>query len=266
MVKVSVIMGVYNGEKNLDVAISSICNQTFSDWELIICDDGSYDSSYKKMLQWELKDSRIKVIKNLENLKLAATLNKCIDIAQGKYIARMDDDDISYPERLSKQFLFLESHLTFDWVSSLVDCYDGAKYLKNKFYRKAEPQKEDFLRGTQFVHPATMFRRECLELVGGYRVDKETRRTEDYDLFMHLYSLGCKGYNIQEPLLRYYINPKMMKYKRKYCYRLDEAKVRYRGFRELGLMPRGLIFVMRPLLAGLIPKWVLQKLLYYKSD
>lgn len=262
MTMISVVMGVYNGEAVIDSAIESIRNQTVYDWELIIGDDCSSDGTYKKLEKWAMIDQRIKPFRNATNLRLAATLNLCLERAAGEYIARMDDDDISYPQRFEKQIDFLMTNPNYGFVSSLVDCYDGSQIVKNQFYRVATPRKQDFFRGTQFVHPATMFRRECLDAVGGYRVAKETRRAEDYDLFMRLYAAGYYGYNIQEPLLRYLVNPDVMKKRRLYRYRIDEAKVRWHGFKALKLMPQGIIYVVRPLLVGLIPHRLMWELVY----
>lgn len=262
MPKISVIMGIYNGADTMDAAIDSICNQTYTDWELIICDDCSTDETAQKAEIWCRRDDRIKLIKNESNMGLAATLNHCLQYVSGEYIARMDDDDISYPQRFEIQVNFLDQHKEYAFVSSVVDCFDGSTIVRNRFWRKAEPERTDFLSGTQFVHPATIFRRECLAAVNGYKEGKVTRRTEDYDLFMRLYARGFKGYNIQEPLLRYTVNMAGMQKKCLYRYRFDEAKVRYCGFRDLGLFPKGLIYVVRPLIVGLIPKRIIWKLFY----
>ena len=107
-----------------------------------------------------------------------------------------------------------------------------------------------------------MFRRESLEKVQGYREGRVTRRTEDYDLFMRLYAVGIVGYNIQQPLLRYTVNVDAMAKKSLYRYRIDEARVRYKGFKMLGLLPKGLPYVIRPLIVGLIPKKIIWKMFY----
>ena len=262
MPKVSVIMGIYNGASSMDDAIVSICNQKYTDWEMILCDDCATDNTVEKAQQWCQKDKRIHLIYNDHNMGLAATLNHCLQYATGEYIARMDDDDISYSERFCRQVDFLDHNHKYEFVSSIVDCYDGKEIVRNHFLRKAEPQKRDFLSGTQFVHPATMFRKECLGAVHGYRVERVTRRVEDYDLFMRLYAAGYRGYNIQMPLLRYTINIQGMKRKNQYIYRIDEARIRYSGFKSLGLLPAGLIYVFRPLIVGLIPKKIVWKLFY----
>lgn len=268
MIKVSVIMAVYNiaDPDVLGMSIQSILQQTLKEIELIICDDASTDNTCDIIKEIIKNDKRVKFIRNKYNLKAGASRNRCIKIAKGKYIAIMDADDYSYPKRLEYQVNFLDSHPEYAFVSSLVDCYDGKKIVRNHFYRKAKPQKKDFLSGTQFVHPATMFRKECLLAVYGYRVKRETQRTEDYDLFMRLYSKGFYGYNIQKPLLRYFVNPSAMINKRKYRYRIDEAIVRLNGFHELGLMPLGIIYVFRPLIIGLIPKKLIWFLLYKKRE
>lgn len=106
MPKVSVIMGIYNGASSMDDAIVSICNQKYTDWEMILCDDCSTDNTVEKAQQWCQKDKRIHLIYNDHNMGLAATLNHCLQYATGEYIARMDDDDISYSERFCRQVDF----------------------------------------------------------------------------------------------------------------------------------------------------------------
>lgn len=259
--KITVIMGSYNSSDKINDAISSIINQTFTDWELIICDDCSKIAVENIIDDGILKDKRIKIIHNQENQGLAESLNNCLKLAKGKYIARMDDDDYSYENRFQVQYDFLESNRHISFVSSDIHTYDGVKIIKTSNQIES-PKKKDFLYRSPFVHPATMFRKEALLKVNGYRVAKETKRAEDYDLFMRLYAEGYLGYNIKENLFRYFVNPSAMKNKRKYKYRLDEAKVRYLGFKRLKLLnPISFIFVLKPILVGLIPHrllWVIK--------
>ena len=105
---VTVLMPVYNGEMYLREAIDSILHQTFTDFEFLIINDGSTDNSETIILSYD--DSRIRYEKNDSNLKLIATLNKGIELAKGKYIVRMDADDISIPDRIEKQVAFLEKN------------------------------------------------------------------------------------------------------------------------------------------------------------
>ncbi|UTY38146.1 glycosyltransferase [Allocoprobacillus halotolerans] len=118
MVMISVIMSVYNDAKYLEKSIQSILNQTFKDFEFIICNDCSTDSSLSIIQEFQKLDSRIKIINNSTNLGLAASLNKCIEISLGQYIARMDSDDISFKNRLEVEYNFLMEHQEYDVVGS----------------------------------------------------------------------------------------------------------------------------------------------------
>ena len=189
-------------------------------------------------------------IRNEKNMKLAATLNKCLEHASGSYIARMDDDDYSYPWRLMAQNDFLDVNTYYAFVSGQVNGLTKEfGIIEDYWHRKEFPEKKDFLKGSQFIHPATMFRKGPLMKAGGYRIAPETRRMEDYDLFMRLYAMGYIGCNLQRPMLRYTVDFD----KTTYAHRIDEVKVRYQGFKALGLLPWGFIYVIRPLIVGLIP-------------
>ena len=248
---VSVLMSIYNNEATVDESISSIVNQTFADWEMILWDDASTDRSAEKLKAWVQRDSRIRFFSNTDNLGLAASLNLALQKARGAYIARMDGDDVSLPGRFEKQVAFLDSHPEYAILGSACMLFDEAGDWGTRTARTA-PQKKDFLWGSQFIHPTTMMRRNALAAVGGYRVCPDTRRTEDYDLFMRMYVHGFTGYNLSEPMLRYYDRrvPRPVRY----AHRVSEAKIRYQGFKALGLMPAGLLYVLKPLVVGLIPR------------
>lgn len=259
-VDISVLMGVYNTnqEKMVRRAIESIQNQTFTNWEFIICDDGSDDGTYELLSKIIKGDNRIRLIRNKENQGLAAALNHCLEFASGTYAARMDVDDISMPERFEKQIKFLERNHEYQLVGSAVELFDsngiwGQRSMPEK------PEKKAFLWGSPFVHPSILIRRDVLVKIKGYRVAKETKRTEDYDLFMRCYAAGFKGYNMQEVLYQF-CEDKNSVTRKKYRYRIDEAKIRYKGFRKLGLMPKGILYVFKPLIVGLLPYSLLVRL------
>ncbi|EEV49867.1 glycosyltransferase family 2 protein [Enterococcus faecium] len=256
---ISVIMSVRNSSKELDSAIESILEQTYKNIEFIICNDGSEDDTENKLNKWEKKDKRIRLIKNSKNMGLAYSLNRCIEIAKGDYIARMDADDFSYPERLFKQKKFLDENLKYSFCSSNIDVFDGEKItLKN---RKSIliPEKKDLVKQSCFVHPATMFRSEFIKCVGKYRVSKETTRAEDYDLFMRAYSMGHIGANINEPLLRYKMNLTDVKNKRRFKHRIEEIIVRYKGYNLMKIPKYKYYYLLRPIIAGLIPAKIMYK-------
>lgn len=259
-VEVSIIMGAYNIGRLpvFDRVMQSVLSQEMSDFEFIICDDGSTDDTWEKLLLWHSRDNRIRLIRNEQNMGLAATLNHCIEKSVATLIARQDADDISLQDRLIKQVAFLNQNPDIDFVGTQTVLYNeqGAwGYRQFPLY----PQKEDFLFTVPFIHGSLVFRRQALILANNYCVSKQTRRTEDYDLLMRMYSLGLRGANLKEALYWFLENQEAQK-RRKYCYRIDEAKVRLNGFSALGLMPRALPFVFKPLIVGLIPPKVLDLL------
>ena len=164
MPQISVIMGIYNCADTLEEAVDCIINQSFTDWELIMCDDFSSDNTYEIALKIAEKDSRIIVIKNEKNLTLAPTLNRCIDIAKGEYIARMDGDDVCDITRFEKELDFLENNPQYAIVSSLMNLYDKCGVYRTIMYRE-KPSKESFIKGSQFCHAGCMMRTEAIKAI-----------------------------------------------------------------------------------------------------
>lgn len=258
MPKVSVIMGVYN-EKNrqqLELAIDSILSQTLQEWEFFICDDGSEQSCYQMLQEICGKDERIRLLRHEKNQGLAAALNTCLSQAKGSYIARMDGDDISKPERLQRQWEYLEKHPDFAMAGCEAELMDeqgiwGVRHLISC------PEKEDFLFGSPFIHPTVMVRREVLEKLGGYCTGDFALRTEDYELFMRMYEMGFRGYNMPEILFSYREDRNSYT-RRKYRYRIREYQVRKRGFARLGIARGNRKYIIKPLLVGLLPGWLMK--------
>ena len=259
MPKISVIMGIYNC-KNFDLlnkSIDSILNQTFDDFEFIICNDGSTNNTLEFLEEQEKKDKRIKIVSYEKNQGLGCALNRCLQEAKGEYIARQDDDDISYPDRLKKELCFLEQNQEYAIVGTLADVFDDTG-IWGEYKNPEKPTKNDFYWNSPFMHPTIMIRKEAYEVVEGYRISRETRRCEDIDLFMRMYAKSYKGYNLQEKLYAYrMVNDPNAKY-RPMKYRVDEAMVKYKGYKAMGNLLGGIPYVIKPILVGLIP----QKILY----
>lgn len=253
MTKISVIMGVYNSKRKdmLKNSIDSIINQTFKDWEFIICDDGSVDDTYHYLLTLSKCDNRIRILHYDENQGLSYALNYCLVMAKGEYVARQDDDDISLPDRLEKQVKALESLQAYSMLGTTALIYNDGGVWGN-FNVPEYPTKKSFLWNSPFIHPTVMFKKEALEAVNGYRVAKETRRCEDYDLFMRMYAAGFKGYNLQENLYKYRSENGKNKH-RPMKYRIDELIVRWQGFKALKILHLGLPFMLKPIFVGFIP-------------
>ncbi len=267
--KISVIMSIYNqwNKIQLEEAVESVLKQTFSDFEFIIYNDGSDQVVFEYLQKYAALDERIVLINNSVNHGLAYSLNTCIDVAKGKYLARMDDDDICAPDRLMAQYEFMEAHPEIAYVGCNAMLIDD-KGVWGIRRMPENPGKQDFLRFSPFIHPTVMIRRSIFDGTTAYRSSKATWRCEDYELFMRLYKLGHRGCNMQQELFFYREDRKSYK-KRKLKYRIDEMRLRYRNFSEMGLMyPFGWLFVVRPLVAAFIPSGIIYviKKLYHKQE
>jgi len=262
MPKVSVIMGVYNGAHRVERAVESIIRQTFDDFEFIICDDGSSDGTDVVLEKLSFQDNRIIILKNGKNLGLAQTLNNCLAVAKGEYIARMDDDDISHPTRFEEQVSFLDSHPEYAVVGTSCNLYDENGVWGTSVVC-GERSKLDIFMGRSFAHPSVMMRKEAVLKVGGYTVSDITLRTEDYDLWCKLYFEGFKGYNLSNTLLDYY-EGRDSYVKRKYRYRVDEYRLRKHWINKLELPVRYRIHIYRPLIVGLLPGKIITTYHRYK--
>lgn len=200
--KVSVIMPFYNCEKFLDESIQSIINQTFRDFELIIINDASTDSS-DKIVQKYLYDKRIVYIKNNKNKQIVFNLNYGLNIAKSDIVARMDGDDISDIKRLELQYNYLLENQDIAVVGSFVKIIDenGNETGERKKFTDPATIKREFLIQSSLVHPSVMYRKNIVQKVGSYR--QEFVLTEDLDLWYRIVYSGYKITNIPEFLLKY---------------------------------------------------------------
>lgn len=197
---VTVLMPVYNGENYLREAIDSILYQTYINFELLIINDGSNDSSEEIILGYE--DSRIVYVKNEQNIKLIATLNKGLEIAKGKYIARMDADDVSILSRLDKQVRFLEENPTIGLLGSAFEII--GKESKT-FYPTADHEiRFSLLFLNTFLHSSVLFRKE-LCVANNLYFDNKYIHGEDYKLWTEL-MFKTNVSNLDEILVKYRVH------------------------------------------------------------
>ena len=199
--QISVLMPAYNAALYLAEAIESILNQTFGDFELIILDDGSTDGS--EAVVKGFTDSRIIYHKNEKNLGLANNLNVGLRMARGKYIARMDGDDISLPDRFQTQIDFLESHPDIDLCSCGLQMFGKEDTI---WIREADPEavKITMMFYSPVLHATSVWRRESFEKHNLY-YDQDAFPAEDYDLWSRAV-FYCKLVNIPQVLYRYRIH------------------------------------------------------------
>lgn len=252
MNRVSVIMGIYNCASTLPEAIDSLLAQTFKDWKLIMCDDGSTDDTY--LIAKEYKEDypdKICLLKNERNEGLNYTLNRCLQYADTEYIARMDGDDISLPDRFEREVNFLDTNREYAIVSCPMIYFDeNGEWGRGK--NCGEPSKDSFAISTPFCHAPCMVRSEAYQRVCGYSVDKKLLRMEDYDLWIKMYAAGYRGFNLSEHLYMMRDDRSATK-RRAYKYRVNEARVRIKAIRMLKLKKKNYVYVLRPLVVGLLP-------------
>lgn len=198
MPKISVLMPLYNPEEeHLREAISSILNQTFTDFEFLIINDGSKNNAEEVVLSFN--DERINYIKQ-ENMGLASTLNKGIDLASTDIIARMDQDDIAHSDRFEKQVKFLEENPNISIVGSWIKQFPKTEVVKVPEF----PDLMDFLNSCVMNHPTVMFRKSDF-LKYDLKYNPELKTSEDYDLWARAVKV-LNFANIQEVLLDYRIH------------------------------------------------------------
>lgn len=209
---VSVVMATYNRADLLPRAIESVLNQTFEDFEFIIVVDGSTDDSVDVIQSYAQKDERIRMLENDKNRGLIYSLNRGLDAARGKYIARMDDDDISLPDRFHQQVGFMEKNPRVTVISSWVSA--PGSMIPYTFQREVDPDKIKILpylsNGVAISHPASFIRRDFIEK-HHIRYRKEYEYIEDRAFWRDIIDAGGIISNVPKVLLQYrfhFENPK----------------------------------------------------------
>lgn len=231
MPTISVIMPVYNGEKYLREAINSVLSQDFSDFEFIIIDDGSTDKSLEIIKSFN--DSRIKIISR-ENKGVITSLNEAISLAKGKYLARMDADDICFSNRFSSQLKAFEDSkvaLVGSWATKINDNGEeiGLMSYPPLEYRKI---KRFFIKHNPFIHSSVMIKKEVFDKVGVY--NNKFKHAEDYELWSRVLS-KFEAVNIDQPLIKYRVTSDGITKEHNLFMRYQGLRVRILGFIRLFL-------------------------------
>ena len=204
---ISVLMPVYNGEKYLAEAIQSIIAQTYGDFELLVIDDGSTDNSFQIVKEFAQLDARIRLIHKDENQGLVSALNLGLDLARGEYIARMDADDISLPQRLEKQVTYMQAHPEVGVIGSRIRYMDAKGNLSTipKTARLDINIRWSLFFENPFSHPVVMMRKAVIDRYN-LRYDPRATHVEDYE-FWGRFLMVTEGVNLPEILLHYRIHP-----------------------------------------------------------
>lgn len=199
---ISIVMPVYNAQAYLNDSIPSILGQTFADFELIVIDDGSTDNSREIVRRYMEKDDRIILQENTHDF--IRSLNTGIEIARGKYIARMDADDIMLSHRLETQFQYMETNCEIDVCGSWMECFGAVPYVV-VMQQKHEDIVSGMLLNSQMCHPTIIMRKSSLSKLPFFPnlYNSEFIYAEDYKLWTDLAMAGLRFANIMEVLLKY---------------------------------------------------------------
>lgn len=253
--RITILMAIYNCAPTLREAIDSLYEQTYQNFILVLCDDGSSDETYAIAKQYADQFNNIILLKNEKNIKLAASLNRCLEHADTEYIARMDGDDISLPTRFAKQISFLDEHPEFAVVSSAMIYFDEegdwGKGIVNSM-----PDIETFKKGTPHTHAPCMIRTDVMKEVGGYTDTKRIVRVEDYYLWYKIYKAGYRGYNLEEPLYKMRDDQNAMA-RRTFAMRYNEFIVKKEVMKDLGIS-HSFFYALPHLIKAFIPDFVMR--------
>lgn len=227
--KITVLLPVYNCELYIQTAVESILNQTFTDFEFLIIDDASTDATVAIVKSYT--DSRIQLIQKPMNSGYTNSLNYGLQLAKGEYIARMDGDDISYPERFAQQIAYFEAH------PDVVVCGTTYKIVGNDKRITLPEHNEDIKIGLLFgnciLHSSVMIRKKALDNFS-IRYDTSKEPAEDYDLWVRLLSLG-KLHNLQEVLLEYRLYGNQVSRKRAKEQKKNDIAIKFQLLQYLGV-------------------------------
>ncbi|WKK66706.1 glycosyltransferase [Lutimonas zeaxanthinifaciens] len=253
MIKLSVIISVFNGEQYLAESLDSVLHQSFNDFELILIDDASKDQSRRIIEQYSNLDSRIIPIYNQSNVGLTANLNKGIKKARGELIGRMDADDVAFPLRFEAQISYLDSHPEVDLVGSSAIVIDGKGHELS--LRSVPEFHKDILsmlpKANPVTHSTVIFRKDRFARISFYNENYPI--IQDYEMWFRAIGKGLKFHNLQETLLAYrmdknYIDRKSMNYR--WC----DFKLRIKSFKHIDLPFFKYYYALIPLILGLTPK------------
>lgn len=256
---ISVILPAYNCSVTISEAIDSIINQTYQNWELIVCDDCSTDETYSILKKYKniLGDKMI-LLQNEKNSRIAATLNHCLKYVHGDYVARMDGDDLSEITRFEEQVNFLINNPQYDLVGSQMTAFDEDGDIGIISTREI-PDRYSLRYNTPFCHATIMIKKEVYVALKGYTVSNNIKRCEDVDLWFRFFYKGFIGYNLQQPL--YKVRTRKEDYKRRtFSHSIEATKVCLKGFRLLNYPVRYYIFILKPLISGVIPGSLMKRI------
>jgi len=254
MARISVLMGIYNCASTLPEALGSLYAQTYQDFKIILCDDGSKDDTYAVAERYAKEYSNIVLIKNDRNRGLNYTLNHCLEYADTELIARMDGDDISMPTRFEVEVRFLDEHPEYGVVSTPCTYFDKDGVFGMAIGR-GEVIPKHFIRRSPVSHAPCIARTEVFKAVGGYTVDDKLIRVEDYNLWFKIYAAGYKLYQMRDSLYMMRDDRNAVA-RRTWKNRRNESYCKHYGYKMIGLPWYFQIYALEPIILYFLPTWL----------
>ncbi len=226
-------MACYNCEQTLPRAIESILSQTYKNWIMICCDDGSTDNSYAILCDYQKKHpTKFVILKNNENKQLPYSLNRCLKYVKTDFVARMDADDWSMPTRLEKEISYLKAHKKVDLLGTGIAVFENEKQISSNI-TPAHPTIYDMSRSHCFSHATIMTYKYVYDKLGGYSEEENVFRHEDTDLFFRFFINGFVGHNISEELYAVQYDHEFFRRGASFYFRLTSAKIRYYYYKQM---------------------------------
>jgi glycosyltransferase EpsE len=263
MPRISVVMGVYNTKQYVTEAVESILKQTYKDFEFIIIDDASTDGTSEALKKIAEKDKRIKLFRNKKNLGLTKNLNIGLRKAKGEFIARMDADDVSLPNRFATEVEFLDKHPDIALVGTWADVInsEGKVISDIKYVTDHNAIRRNMTERSQIIHPSVMFRKSIVKKAGFY--DEKLRTAQDYEYFARVMS-QFKVANIPKKVFKYRWDFNQNEgFKRNRQQEINGWVGRWRMFTKYHWPLRYIIYTIKPAVAFCIPSswrlWVVKK-------
>lgn len=253
--RISVIMGIYNCAPTLKEALDSLLAQTYKDFKVIMCNDGSKDNTIEIAQNYvDNYPDKFLLIHNQKNMGLNYTLNHCLEYADTEYVARMDGDDISLPERFEKEINFLDEHPEYAIVSTpMIYFDDDGDFRTGK--GGYEPSHTKCAKSTPFCHAPCMVRTKAYNAVNGYTVDPKLLRMEDFHLWIKMFQKGFRGYVLSDAL--YKMRDDRNAYRRRdFKTRVRLMRLQAYAVKSLSLSRWNYIYCLRPIIVGLLPRRV----------
>ncbi len=229
-INVSVLMPAWNAERTISESIDSILAQTYRHFELIVIDDDSSDSTWKLLQNYLGLDNRIRLYRNETNLGIAASRNRALSLATGRYIAWQDADDISYPNRLNLQFNALENDSQIGIIGASIEFFDDRGIQSTRKYEQNDNDiRSHIFRYSPVAQPVAMIRKECFDRVGLY--DLRYPPAEDLDMNFRI-GTHYKFANLDQPLLKYRISSTSATYRKLFKIELSTFQIRAKNIRN----------------------------------